>query len=123
MTFAVMKEPYEAHRSSDTSSESSSVLTLAVAVGMIVFFATDAVEGGLSGVQGFLMGVFGVLLFFLFAVILDRYRARKPTSETFETDRDVTVSRSDTGDDITIQIHVGPGSKTSMKPKSPIEVS
>ena len=87
------------------------VLPFAVAVGLMLFFLADAVGGGLTGVQGFLMGVLGVIALFLLAGALAKHRERKKTGIHSSVRKDVTVERSENGDEITVRIHLRPESQ------------
>jgi hypothetical protein len=90
----------------------SQILALAVTVGLFTFFATDSASGGLTGPQGFLIGMSSVIgLFFLTTLFSESRRPtedRRNGSATVGGWEDVTVHRSENGDEITIRIRSRP---------------
>jgi hypothetical protein len=52
----------------------SNVFALAVTIGLIVFFITSSMAGGLTGLQGFFIGVFVVILFFIVLGMPETYQ-------------------------------------------------
>ncbi len=54
---------------------SSNVFPLAVAVGLMAFFITGEVAGGVTAVQGFFVGMLAVLFLYVLAGMLDSHRA------------------------------------------------
>ena len=56
----------------------SNILSLAMAIGLIILFLTSEIPGGLTGIQGFFVGFFSVILLFVVAAILEEYKRQLP---------------------------------------------
>lgn len=91
------------------------ILPLAFAVGLLVFFVTDASPDGLTGLQGFLAGVGATFVLFLSASALSFFSDKRTASWSQTHDDEIEVTRSSDGEHVTIHIHSKPKSRQAAK--------
>lgn len=84
------------------------ILTFAVTIGLLAFLLSGELEGGLSGVQGFFLGVSVIILLFLGLGVLESSRKKVSPArrEEVEIPSRLLVTQSD-GEGISIQIRLG----------------
>lgn len=75
----------------------TTILPLAVTVGLLVFFVTVEMPGGLTGLQGFFVGFGAVFALIFLLALLSR---RRPPTQL----EDVTIAETD--EEITIRIRL-----------------
>ena len=83
-----------------TTKSRPTILPLAITVGLLVFFLTGEMQGGLTGIQGFFVGFGAVFAFSLIVVLLARDRSEREPSRLDE------VMVAETGEEITIRIRL-----------------
>ena len=98
-----MEKPRE-----DSKHSSSNVFSLAVTVGLIVFFITSAMAGGLTGVQGFFIGLFVVILLFVVLGMLEGHqtRASEQRKGQFSIPGNVSITQSESEKEVSIHIYI-----------------
>jgi hypothetical protein len=89
----------------------SNVFSLAMVVGLMSFFVAGDLPGGLTSVQGFLVGFCAVMFLYAALVVLESRGSRLP--EPYKTHLNtpaVSIEKTENENGVTIQIYV------SMRP-------
>lgn len=86
----------------------SNVFSLAVAVGLITFFITGEWAGGLTGMQGFFVGLSVIVFLFIISQAFSKYKARSPKQSLHSPigSENVSVSHSESEGRIIINVYV-----------------
>jgi hypothetical protein len=95
----------------DSQQRTPGILPFAVVVGLLVFFVTSAEAGGLSGVQGFFVGLFAVIFLFVMVGVVGVFlESRRHTLEASQTSLHglgkMSVTQQESEEGLTIQIYV-----------------
>ena len=95
----------------DSPRNSASLFPFAVVVGLMVFFVTSEEPGGLTGVQGFFLGLFAVIFLFVMLgmaeVILKHQRQTLAVAKTYlSVPGNMSITQQESEEGLTIQIHV-----------------
>jgi hypothetical protein len=94
--------------------ESSNILSLAVAMGFITFLLTGDLPGGLTSVQGYLVGFFAVIFPYVSLALIESRRSQSRTSRTLRLNApsDISITQTENEKGVAIQIYV---SKASIR--------
>jgi cation transport ATPase len=101
-------EKQEENLQERVSHRTSNVFSLAVAVGLITFFITSEWAGGLSGTQGFFVGLSAIVVLFVISELFSRYRGRlsKRSISPQYTTEGLSVSHVESEGRVIINIYV-----------------
>lgn len=91
-----------------SESRPSNILSLAMVTGLIILFLTSETPGGLTGIQGFFVGFFSVILLFVVVAILQEYKRQLPEQHKISRSSlgDITIAQKEGQEVITIQIYM-----------------
>jgi hypothetical protein len=89
-----------------SGNNSSNIVPFAMSVGLITSFITRDMSGGLTGVQGFFVGVFAVFFLLVLAEIIDKYQFRKSEQNQIQLNipEDMFITRAENEEGTTIKL-------------------
>ncbi|MCI0524167.1 MAG: hypothetical protein L0Y75_02800 [Acidobacteria bacterium] len=87
---------------------SSNVLSFAVMVGLMTFFITGQLPGGLTSVQGYLVGFCAVIFLYVALAVMESRRSqpRESYKTHLNSPAGVSITQTENENGVTIQIHV-----------------
>jgi hypothetical protein len=82
------------------------VIPIAFAVGLITSFITYDSPGGLTGEQGFLVGILAVILFVVLIALMENYKIKKSEKSQIYLNipENILVTRAEAEDGATIKL-------------------
>lgn len=87
----------------------SNILAFAVTVGLLIFFVTGELDGGLTGFQGFFVGATSVILLFVLLGLVESLQKKSVAvrKESVRLPGHLLVTQSESKGGISIEIHLG----------------